>query len=123
MQRLSHLFGGHEADHSDLLAIFRGKLAEQFVAQELLASQNSEIYYWSRSSRGSSSEVDFVVEIENKIVPIEVKSGKGGSMRSMHLMLKMYDACHTGMVLYSGEFAELPEKNLRFIPLYYAGNL
>ena len=123
MQRLNHLFSERELQHSDLLAIFRGKLAEQFVAQELLASKQSEIYYWSRNSRGSSAEVDFLIEADNRIVPIEVKSGKGGSMRSMHLMLKTYDACKTGVVLYSGLFAERSELNLSFIPIYYAGTL
>ena len=113
----------YEIQQTDLLAIFRGKLAEQFVAQEFIASRNSQNFYWSRDARGSSAEVDFIINIDDKIVPIEVKSGKSGSMRSMHLMLETYPNCPTGIVLYSGIFSERLEQNLKFIPLYYAGTL
>lgn len=121
MQKLARISVSSELQYADLLAIYRGKLAEQFVAQELLASHKSEAFYWSRDERGSSAEVDFVVEKGNMIIPLEVKSDKGGSLRSMHLMLKEYDACQTGIILYSGKFAERPEKRLSFISLYYAG--
>jgi uncharacterized protein len=123
MQRLAHLPVNREIQQADLLAIFRGKMAEQFVAQEFTASQNSEIYYWSRDARGSSAEVDFLLEIDEHIVPIEVKSGQGGSLRSLHLMLDTYQNCQEGLVLYSGNFAACPEQKLKFIPLYYAGTL
>ena len=93
------------------------------MAQELLASQGSGVFYWSRNSRSSSSEVDFLVEIDNKIVPLEVKSGKGGSLRSMRFMLEAYSDCLSGMVLYSGTFSECQEQNISYIPLYYAGTL
>lgn len=123
MQRLSHVAVSRELQHSDLLAIFRGKLAEQFVAQELIASKNGDIFYWERNSRGSSAEVDFVIEKENRIVPIEVKSGKSGSLRSLHLMLGTHDVCQEGIVLYSGELSICSEHKLKYIPLYYAGSL
>jgi hypothetical protein len=54
-------------------------------------------------------------------VPVEVKSGAGGSLRSLHLMLDLYPNCPEGMVLYSGIYARLPERRLTFLPLYYAG--
>lgn len=123
MQNLANLPVNREIQQADLLAIFRGKLAEQFVAQEFTASRNSGIYYWSREARGSSAEVDFILEIDEHIVPIEVKSGRGGSLRSLHLMLDTYQNCSEGLVLYSGKFAECPEQKIKFIPLYYAGTL
>jgi len=123
MQSLAHLSVGNELQHTELLAIYRGKLAEQFVAQELLASQNSDLFYWSRSARGSTAEVDFLIEKGDGIIPLEVKSGKGGSLRSMHIMLKKYEACQLGVVLYSGKFTECANQRLRFVPLYYAGAL
>ena len=123
MQSLAHLPVNREIQQTDLLAIFRGKLAEQFVAQELTASKNREVYYWSRTARGSAAEVDFILAVDEHIIPIEVKSGKGGSLRSLHLMLETYPNCPEGLVLYSGNFAECPEQKLKFIPLYYAGML
>lgn len=66
----------------DLLLLNRGALAEQFVGQELLAHQDphdqSHLYYWSRDEKGSTAEVDYVINIDSKIIPIEVKSGKTG---------------------------------------------
>ena len=123
MQRLNHLPVDIEIRQRDLLNIYRGKLAEQFVAQELLAAQNGELYYWARDSRGSAAEVDYLINTDGRINAVEVKSGKGGSLRSLHLLLDNYPDCSEGLVLYSGVFAERPEQKLRFIPLYYAGSL
>lgn len=122
MQRLCQIPVDKESRHTDLLAIYRGKLAEQFVAQELLASRQEDLYYWAREKRGSCSEVDFLVVQDGLIIPIEVKSGAGGSLKSMHNMLSRYPGCPGGIVLYSGNYTERPEQNLTFIPLYYAGN-
>lgn len=108
---------------SDLLAIYHGKLAEQFVGQEMRTKLDSELYYWSRSAKSSNAEVDFLTTFKEKILPIEVKSGKGGSLKSLHLMLKEYPNCPEGLVLYSGPYKELKEQKLKFLPLYCAGNL
>jgi predicted AAA+ superfamily ATPase len=76
-----------------LLAMYRGKLAEQFVAQELLAWHNSDLFYWSREARSSTAEIDYLTVFEGNIYPIEIKSGAGGSLRSLHLMLEKYPDC------------------------------
>lgn len=107
--------------HQDLLDIYRGQLAEQFVAQELLVTQRRELYYWSREERSSQAEVDFLVQQDGKIHPVEVKSGTGGQLRSMHMALSAYPACGDGFVLYSGLYGHRPEQRIFFIPLYYAG--
>lgn len=107
----------------DVLSIYKGKLAEQFVGQELAAVTEGDIFYWAREARSSNSEVDYLAQIKNDIVPIEVKSGKGGSLRSLHFMLGKYPNCKSGIVLYSGEYKRLPEQRIIFLPIYYAGNL
>lgn len=112
-----------ELREEDLLAMYRGKLAEQFVAQELIASHSAELFYWAREARGSNAEVDYLAIREGRIVPVEVKSVAGGSLRSLHLMLDTYPNCPEGVVLYSGTFARRREQRLTFIPLYYAGSL
>ena len=93
------------------------------MAQELTALQNRELYYWAREERGSSAEVDYLLRKHGDVYPIEVKSGEGGTMRSMHLLLKAYPGIKQGLVLYSGIYGAQPEQKLRFLPLYFAGSL
>ncbi len=74
----------------DILQINAGMLAEQFVGQELLASalpyQNTPLLFWERD--GSSAEVDYLISIGSEIIPVEVKAGVTGSLRSMHEFLR-----------------------------------
>jgi predicted AAA+ superfamily ATPase len=107
-----------EIANENLLSIYRGRLAEQFVGQELLAWHSKELYYWAREARNSNAEVDYLVVREGRIYPIEVKSGTGGSLKSLHLMLKEYPNCSQGFVLYSGPRRQLPQQKLTFLPLY-----
>ncbi len=102
-----------------LLNIYKGALAEQFIGQEFLAAQNNELYYWSRDARNSLSEVDYLITKQNKIVPVEVKSGSSGRLKSMHLFLEKYSSDY-GIVFSTRPYQELPDQKLKFIPLYYA---
>ena len=120
MQRICQLPVHEELRQPDLLAIYHGKMAEQFVAQEMAAA-GVELYYWSREKRGSNAEVDFLVTHGGKIYPVEVKAGTSGSLRSLHLMLRAYPNCPVGIVLSSRPYAMLREQNLIFAPLYHAG--
>ena len=65
-----------------------GAVAEQFVGQHLqhlLAPRpNRELTYWLREGRANNAEVDYVAEFGGRIVPIEVKAGRAGAMRSLH---------------------------------------
>lgn len=76
----------------DLLLINQGQLAEQFVGQELLAYQDllmsPEVYFWARDKRGASAEVDYLVNVRSRILPIEVKSGGSNKLKSLHLFLE-----------------------------------
>ena len=120
LQRLCQVPVELELKQENLLAMYRGRLAEQFVAQELLAWHSSELFYWARNARGSNAEIDYLVVRDGKIYPVEVKSGTGGSLRSLHLMLEKYPNCPKGLVLYSGSYKTLPGQKLAFLPLYNA---
>ena len=120
LQRICQIPAELELKQENLLAMYRGKLAEQFVAQEMLAKNSSELFYWARDVRGSSAEVDYLAIRQGNIYPVEVKSGAGGSLKSLHLMLEKYQNCPQGLVLYSGTYKELPEQKLIFMPLYCA---
>ena len=120
LQRICQVPAELELKQENLLAMYRGKLAEQFVAQEMLAKNSSELFYWARDVRGSSAEVDYLAVRQGNIYPVEVKSGASGSLKSLHLMLEKYQNCPQGLVLYSGTYRELPEQKLTFMPLYCA---
>ena len=105
---------------TDLLDVYRGALAEQFVGQEMLVSQESELYYWSRQAPSSTAEVDYLAVVDGEIVPVEVKSGPAGRLRSLHLLLETYPNCPRGLVFSSAPYAEDPEHKLTFLPLYFA---
>ena len=107
----------------NLLSIYEGALAEQFVGQELRSFFGSELFYWSRAEKSSSAEVDYLVAKEGTIYPIEVKSGPAGRLKSLHLLLEKYPSCPKGFVVSEAPLAILPEKKLHFIPLYYTYSL
>ncbi|MEM7183972.1 MAG: AAA family ATPase [Spirochaetota bacterium] len=108
--------------NENLSHIYRGALAEQYVGQELL-SVLGELKYWARDKPSSSAEVDFICESRGINIPIEVKSGASGSLKSMHLALHTYPDIPFGYVLSSRPYHILKEQKLVFLPLYYVGNI
>jgi predicted AAA+ superfamily ATPase len=125
LRQLSGLRTDVEFARSDLLAAFNGALAEQFVGQEILAASGAkrELYYWAREERGSSAEIDYLVDGPGRPVPIEVKSGPAGRLRSLHMLLQLYPGAAPGIVLSEAGFAALPPQKLTFVPLYFAAAL
>ena len=67
--------------------VYEGPLAEQFVAQELIAalatSDPAPLCYWLREGKSTNGEVDFVIQEGSHIIPIEVKSGASGKLKSL----------------------------------------
>lgn len=122
-QQLSGISDYLELTKADLLNIYRGALAEQFVGQELICANDGDIYYWARDKRGSSAEIDYLVTIDGDPYPIEVKSGKAGSLKSMHMILENYPDCPSGIVFSTRPFEKLGEQKLIFLPLYYSGGI
>ena len=68
--------------------INEGVIAEQFIGQHLqhllFDGPNRELTYWLRQGRSSNAEVDFVIGLNGVVVPIEVKSGARGTLKSLH---------------------------------------
>ncbi len=75
----------------DLTLINQGKISEQFVGQHLLYAEpeykNPELFYWVREKSSSNAEVDYVISMGTEIIPIEVKSGKTGRLKSLHIFM------------------------------------
>jgi hypothetical protein len=76
----------------DLLLLNRGAFAEQFVAQELISyapnDEAPELYYWSRDVAHSTAEIDYLLQYSDKIIPVEVKAGKTGTLKSMRIFME-----------------------------------
>jgi predicted AAA+ superfamily ATPase len=65
-------------------------LAEQIVAQELIALEtkvNMHRKYWVREKTTATAEVDFVIEFDGMVIPIEVKSGTNSKLKSLHIFM------------------------------------
>ena len=73
---------------SDSRLVNEGAMAEQFIGQhlrDLLAGTlNRELTYWLREGRATNAEVDYVAAFDGRVVPIEVKAGTSGSLKSLH---------------------------------------
>lgn len=102
-----------------LTSAFEGVLAEQFVAQQILAQADDHFFYWARTEPGANSEVDFVVVRKGQIIPVEVKAGGSGSLKSLHYLLEKYPNIERAVV-YSLAKQGVIEK-INFLPIYYAG--
>ena len=76
----------------DVLLVNQGALCEQFVGQHLAFSgpcyEEPALYYWMRRERNSNAEIDFVMPVGPDVVPVEVKAGKTGTLKSMHLFVR-----------------------------------
>lgn len=99
---------------------YLGESAEQLIAQEFIAYSNPskpcELYYWQNESKSGNAEIDFIAVKENKIVPIEVKSGVKGGMKSLRVFFEMHPKSTYGVKISQGKFSV--HGNLEEIPLY-----
>lgn len=79
-------FSLEQAELTDL--VNEGVIAEQFIGQHLIdmlsSLPNRELNYWLRQGRSNNAEIDYVIAMDGQIVPIEVKSGATGRLRSLH---------------------------------------
>lgn len=114
---------------SDVGAVFSGRIVEHIVGQELYSADNSPLHalhFWARDKPQSNAEVDFVLPVEGRLIPVEVKSGASGRLRSLHAFVDA--ASHSDAVrLYGGGFriekaktVSGKEFTLLNIPLFHA---
>ncbi|MCF6268174.1 MAG: ATP-binding protein [Melioribacteraceae bacterium] len=103
----------------DLTIIFKGAVAEQFVGQEIITLKNNFIkpamYYWAREAKNSSAEIDYLIELNNNVIPIEIKSGTTGRMKSMKLFLESYNI-KSGIKISQARYED--KTNIISVPFY-----
>lgn len=99
--------------------INRGQLAEIFAGAEFQRSKDpysiDNLYYWHRESRSSQAEVDYVIEKDGRIIPVEVKAALGRKMKSMRIFIKEKKS-DIGIRLCADNFSK--EDGIYSIPLY-----
>jgi len=106
---------------------WRGIVAEHVTGQELLTLNNdilTQKIFWIRDAKSSSAEVDFIYPFNGLLIPVEVKSGEGTRLKSLHFF--MDSAPHTIAVrIWSSPFSITPvttpsgkEISLINIPFY-----
>jgi len=87
---------GESINATDIATIFNGIVAEQFTGQEILISQNNytkpSLYYWAREAKNSNAELDYLIEFRGNIIPLEVKSGVSGRLKSMTMFMEKYNS-------------------------------
>lgn len=81
---------------TDLLVVNSGAVCEQFVGQHLLYRQQMyrlpELHYWAREEPSANAEVHYVISVGPHVVPVEVKAGKTGTLRSLHQFMVTHDS-------------------------------
>lgn len=98
---------------NDLFVEFKGALTEQYVCQQLQTLEDLSIYYYT-NDRGNS-EVDFVIDTEEKIIPIEVKASINLKAKSLKMFQEKFSpeiSVRTSMADYK------KEDKLIDLPLY-----
>lgn len=104
---------------NEFFAQYKGALVEQFVLQELLLMPEIQIHYWTPDV--GVAEVDFVVQLNGEIVPIEAKAGRNLQAKSLKEFSKRYPVKHiirTSMepMLYGETVIELPIYAISLLP-------
>lgn len=88
---VSNLSGLRLPARTDLLTAQEGALAEQLVGQELRALgpgfAESPLYYWHREAKNANAEVDYLWALNDVVIPVEVRAGTSGSLKSIHTFL------------------------------------
>ena len=116
----------------DIADAWRGRVAEHIVGQELLSGNikfSAKRNFWVRNVTGSEAEIDFIIQHDSQVIPVEVKSGHNSKLRSLHLFMDEVEH-QTAIRVWSGKFSvdkvTTPKGksfNLYNIPFYYAGIL
>ena len=136
---VSRLLGLDWADLQSLeerSLVNEGPLAEQFIAQHLHQDPSfetpPELFYWLNEAKNANAEIDFVVSQGHLVLPVEVKAGKSGTLKSLHLFCARrrleqavrfdlsppsVQEIHTGIADKKGGFLE-SRYQLHSLPLY-----
>jgi len=124
---------GHQAEMiglDDLNDFYRGKIIQHLVYQQLQAQNHSPLYkpvFWVREKANSNAEVDLLYQYKKYLIPIEIKSGGHGTLRSLHQFIEQ-SSHKFGVRLLANKFSVESVKTPKGIPYllmnlpYYASS-
>jgi predicted AAA+ superfamily ATPase len=127
----------HISSLEELNLINNGSITEQVVGQLLrtIAAPYIEphLYYWQREEQNSNAEIDYLIQHGNQLIPIEVKAGSTGSLKSLHVFMGVKnlstairinsDLPSKTTVKVKNSLSQLVEYNLLSIPVYLTGQI
>lgn len=133
--------GGAESLRTQILAdvaselVNKGGLTEMVAGWELIkyapAKSQHDLYYWESLKGGTTSEVDYILSRNMTIIPLEVKSGTSGKMKSLRVFMKSKEISHAirtslenfAQLAFKENGDESHEKRIDVIPLYALSGL
>jgi len=122
-----HILGINKSEilmSDDFKTVNQGALAEIFVGLELLKNGGNhaqrQLYCWIREKAQSSAQIDYLIQRGSSIIPIEVKSGVQGGMKSLNIFMKEKDIKY-GVRTSLENFAQ--KDYFDIYPLYAISNL
>lgn len=114
----------------ELDSFYQGKIIQHLIGQEFISIYETTDYkpnFWVRESKDGQAELDYVYQYKNLIIPIEVKAGKQGTLKSLHQFVERTNHPYA-IRMYSGEFSvekhKTPVKKIPYLLLnlpYYLG--
>ena len=117
----------------DLNNLYQGKITEHIVGQQLLATRVTglnPLLFWVREKAQSNAEIDYVIPQGIKLIPVEIKAGKTGALRSLHSFVDHSEQTISAIRLYSGlihreTLTSIGGKTFELLnlPYYLAGQL
>jgi predicted AAA+ superfamily ATPase len=116
----------------DLSSIYKGRIIEHIVGQELkvaLSNKSQKLSFWVREKKQSQAEIDFIISAKRQIIPIETKSGSEGKLRSLHQFMDISDGklairFYSGMIKKQAIKLDSGKKyDLINLPYYLAGKI
>lgn len=128
---------GHFKALDDIVFVNKGAIAEQLVGQLLRTIEpfyiEPSLYYWHRMQPSSNAEVDYLVQHQAQVIPIEVKAGTKGSMQSLHLFMGLRklprairlstEMPSTLLINTKTALGNIAEYELLCLPIYMIGQL
>lgn len=93
----------------------KGILAENYVATELVKHGFSLLYYSQKGMNSQSIEIDFIIQIEDKVIPIEVKAANDKQMKSLKYYIEKFNPLYS-IKLSSSNFGF--QNRIKTVPLY-----
>lgn len=98
---------------TDNISLYKGIIAENFVANQLLCN-GFDLFYWKNTA---TAEVDFLLYTAGGVIPVEVKAGENTQSKSLKVYMEKYDAKYA-IRISTKDFGYDPKTKIKSVPLY-----